>query len=168
MNSNHGHGQPPSHGSGIYSTEGGGRRESLAPTSSSSSLPSSASFSDGFPSTPQASQPPAAAAATTLAPEDFLNRGCFFFYDAHHEDETAEADDILLYFYPEEVPRDTKLFLQGACSAMVAFASKFTNKTVDVVTLKRTKIAFKALPGKITLVNTDRALALASLTGVSA
>jgi hypothetical protein len=89
---------------------------------------------------------------TPVRPEDFIERGCFFFYDAHHEDETAEADDILLYFYPEEVPRDSKLFLQGACSAMIAFASKFTNKPVDVVTLKRTKIAFKSLPGKITLV----------------
>jgi len=126
------------------------RRDSLLPSMASGPPPllSSSSFADGgFSNSSQNMM-----GGTPVRPEDFIERGCFFFYDAHHEDETAEADDILLYFYPEEVPRDSKLFLQGACSAMIAFASKFTNKPVDVVTLKRTKIAFKSLPGKITLV----------------
>jgi len=78
----------------------------------------------------------------------------FFFYDDLHEDEAAEPDEIILFFYPDEVPRDSKLFLQGGCSAMINFASKFTSNPVDVVTLKRTKIAFKQL-GKITMVLTS-------------
>ncbi len=104
---------------------------------------------------------------------DFLEKGCFFIYDSLHEEETADQEEIMLFFHPEEVPLHSKLFLQGktglqsfccfrrigytiyftgACSAMIAFASKFTNKPVDIVTLKHTKLAFKNLPGKISMV----------------
>ncbi|KAL6045011.1 melanosome assembly [Balamuthia mandrillaris] len=88
---------------------------------------------------------------------NLLQQGpCFFFYDSFHQEETADPEEIMLFFYPEEVPVQTKLFLLGGCSAMIAFAKNFTEQAVDVVSLKgSTKMAFKQLPGDVTLVLTS-------------
>jgi len=76
----------------------------------------------------------------------------FFFYDPLFGDELTLAEDYLLYFYPEDVPLDNQINLQGAAAAMVAFASQFTNEPINVVSLKYIKMAIKCLPNQIIMV----------------
>ncbi len=76
----------------------------------------------------------------------------FFFYDPLFGDELTPSEDYLLYFYPDDVPLDSQINLQGSAAAMVAFASQFTKEPINVVQLKYIKMAIKALPNQIIMV----------------
>jgi len=81
-----------------------------------------------------------------------MEHGCFFIFDNYAEDEKVLDELILLYFHPEDTPLAGKLYLQGACAAMVPFVQIFTNKPIQIAYFKHTKMAFKTFPGPITMV----------------
>eukprot|EP01112_Ceratiomyxa_fruticulosa_P005905 TRINITY_DN1671_c0_g1_i4.p1 TRINITY_DN1671_c0_g1~~TRINITY_DN1671_c0_g1_i4.p1 ORF type:complete len:668 (+),score=122.64 TRINITY_DN1671_c0_g1_i4:69-2072(+) len=83
---------------------------------------------------------------------EFLQH-CFFIYDDWGQDEKAEEEDFILYFYPPSVPLRSRIFLQGAFSAMINFANNFTNWPLEVLCLERSKAAIHQV-GPITMVLT--------------
>eukprot|EP01104_Vermistella_antarctica_P012866 TRINITY_DN3794_c0_g1_i2.p1 TRINITY_DN3794_c0_g1~~TRINITY_DN3794_c0_g1_i2.p1 ORF type:complete len:505 (+),score=68.76 TRINITY_DN3794_c0_g1_i2:190-1704(+) len=87
-------------------------------------------------------------------PADDLSR-CLLIFDDLCEDESAASDQLVLYFYPPTVPLNSRLFLLGACSAMVAFVRNFTDEPAETMMLDRAKFAFRQI-GKVTMVLTGR------------
>jgi len=79
---------------------------------------------------------------------------CFFIYDNMCEDEFAQQEELLLFFHPEEVEINKKLFLLGGCAAMLAFSKHFSPSTVKVMKMERIKLAIKE-EGKVVLVLTS-------------
>jgi hypothetical protein len=81
---------------------------------------------------------------------EFYNR-CFFIFDDLYGDEMAKEDELVLYFYPPEVPLNKKLFILGGCHAMISFAKNFTKGPAEVVRGEHVKFAVKEL-GKVVMV----------------
>jgi hypothetical protein len=120
-----------------------------------SGSPSMDGSSSPYPSSPS----PLAASSTTsfltsASSSPSSSSYSFFFYDPLFGDELTPSEDYLLYFYPDDVPLDSQINLQGSAAAMVAFASQFTKEPINVVQLKYIKMAIKSLPNQIIMVCT--------------
>jgi hypothetical protein len=103
-----------------------------------------------------------------LAQNEFL-RNSFFIFDDYSQDELADQKEVILYFYPKEVPLNKyvwllpidhylfsivcfsssssffffrrQLFLMGCSSAMVSFAKEFSKVPVQVVKMETYKFS---------------------------
>jgi hypothetical protein len=120
----------------------------------SSGSPSMEGSSSPYPSSPSPSL--GAASSTSFLSSSSSSPSSssysFFFYDALFIDEHTPDSEYLLYFYPEDVPLESQVNLQGSAAAMVAFASQFTKEPINVVQLKYIKMAIKHLPNQIIMV----------------
>ena len=88
---------------------------------------------------------------------EFLEH-CFFIFDEAGQDESMEAEEISVYFYPEQgLDLHKQLLLEGSISAMIVYATQFNpTESVRVLALSRAKFAIKKV-GQFTIVVTGRA-----------
>jgi hypothetical protein len=76
---------------------------------------------------------------------------CFFIYDDFYKDEAANPEDIILFFWPEEVPQKEQTDIHGSCGVIVDFKVGADNSDVPIVELGKMKFTFKKI-GKFRMV----------------